>query len=64
MKLKLRLHTFPDTMNPGRWIGTVLTHTPNGQEHGFFVEADDEAEAMAYLTDGLGKFIHKVRGPT
>ncbi len=64
MKLKLKLHTFPDTMNLGGWIGTALTVAPDGQEHGFFVEGRDEPEVMASLTDNLGAFIHKVRGPT
>ncbi len=64
MKLKLELHTFPDTLNSGRWIGTVRTTTPNGQEHGFFVEGNTEPEVMASLTDDLGNFIHKVRRPT
>lgn len=62
MKLKLKIHTFKDTMNPGYWIATVNTRTVDGQEHGFYVESETEQGAMIDALEGIGEFLLKVQG--
>lgn len=60
MKMKLKIHTFLDTMNPGCWIATVLTIV-DGVEHGFYTEGATEAVVIADACQALEDFIIQVR---